>query len=105
MALPGPVLALAYGLLGSVIGMRFTMEVLGYAAAGLPRLISGGRLRCLSCARALAGHRAALAHRHPHGLSRDNPGGADSVAIIATGLHVDMSFVMAMQLARFCSSC
>lgn len=30
-----------------------------------------------------------------------SPGGADSVAIIAASAHVEISFVMAMQLARF----
>jgi uncharacterized protein len=30
-----------------------------------------------------------------------SPGGADSVAIIAASSHVDTSFVMAMQMARF----
>jgi uncharacterized membrane protein AbrB (regulator of aidB expression) len=30
-----------------------------------------------------------------------SPGGADSVAIIAASTHVDVPFVMAMQMARF----
>jgi membrane AbrB-like protein len=30
-----------------------------------------------------------------------SPGGADSVAIIAASSHVDLPFVMAMQMARF----
>jgi uncharacterized protein len=30
-----------------------------------------------------------------------SPGGADSVAIIAASSHVDVSFVMAMQVASF----
>lgn len=101
VALPGPVLALAYGLLGCVIGMRFTMEVLGYATAALPRLLASVVALLVLCA-GLGWVISKLWHiDYLTAYLATNPGGADSVAIIAAGLHVDMSFVMAMQLARF----
>ena len=34
-----------------------------------------------------------------------SPGGADTVAIIASSTQVDVAFVMAMQTARLSSSC
>lgn len=101
VALPGPVLALAYGLLGCVIGMRFTTEVLAYAAAALPRLMAAVVALLVLCA-ALGWVISRIWHiDFLTAYLATNPGGADSVAIIATGMHVDMSFVMAMQLARF----
>lgn len=101
VALPGPVLALAYGLLGCVIGMRFTMDVLAYAAAALPRLMAAVVTLLILCA-GLGWVISRVWHiDFLTAYLATNPGGADSVAIIATGLHVDMSFVMAMQLARF----
>ena len=39
-------------------------------------------------------------HRPAHGLSGDEPGGMDSVAIIAASSNVDLSFVMALQTVR-----
>lgn len=101
VVLPPIVLALAYALLGWAIGMRFTTEVVGYAAALLPRLllsvlallaICGGLGWVLSRIAGVDFLTAYLA---------TNPGGADSVAIIASSTKVDVPFVMAMQLARF----
>ena len=101
VALPGPVLAVAYGLLGCVIGMRFTLEVLGYAAAALPRLLASVLALLVTCA-GLGWLISRLWHiDFVTAYLATNPGGADSVAIIATGMQVDTSFVMAMQLARF----
>jgi membrane AbrB-like protein len=101
VALPGPVLALAYGLLGCVIGMRFTMDVLGYAASALPRLMAAVVALLALCA-GLGWVISRVWHiDFLTAYLATNPGGADSVAIIATGMHVDMAFVMAMQLARF----
>jgi len=101
VSLPGPVLAVAYALLGWVIGMRFTLEVLAYAAAALPRLIASVLALLALCAGLGWVISWAWGIDYLSAYLATNPGGADSVAIIAAGLQVDMPFVMAMQLARF----
>lgn len=101
IVLPRPLMAVCYALVGWAIGLRFTREVLIYAAHALPRVIAAivalillcGGLACvlhwLTGADALTAYLAT------------SPGGADSVAVIAAASKVDMPFVMAMQVARF----
>jgi len=101
IVLPPPLMACCYTVIGWAIGLRFTREVLNYAAHALPRVIAGifslialcGALACilhwLTGADALTAYLAT------------SPGGADSVAVIAAATKVDMPFVMAMQVARF----
>ena len=101
IVLPLPLLACCYALVGWAIGLRFTRDVLSYAAHALPRVIAAifslialcGGLACvlhwLTGADALTAYLAT------------SPGGADSVAVIAAASKVDMPFVMAMQVARF----
>jgi len=45
--------------------------------------------------------RRSFRYRSFDGLSCHQPGGADSVAIIAASTNVDVGFVMAQQVARF----
>ena len=101
IVLPLPLMACCYTMIGWAIGLRFTREVLRYAAHALPRVIAAifslialcGGLACvlhwLTGADALTAYLAT------------SPGGADSVAVIAAASKVDMPFVMAMQVARF----
>lgn len=99
--LPPWLLAIAYVLLGWSIGLRFTRPILAYAAKALPRILAS-----ILCLVAICGGFAALlvAFAGVDPLTAylaTSPGGADSVAIIASSSKVDMSFVMAMQTARF----
>lgn len=99
--LPPVLLMAAYALIGWSIGLRFNRAILAYAAKALPRLL----LAVLSLV-AICG---LLAFGLVHFAGIDpltaylatSPGGADSVAIIASSSHVDMSFVMSMQTGRF----
>ncbi|WP_240758962.1 AbrB family transcriptional regulator [Lichenicoccus roseus] len=101
ITLPLPWLAAAYGLLGWTIGLRFSADMLRGVATALPRIL--GSILALI---AVCGGFAVLLHRVA-GIApltaylATSPGGADSVAIIAAGAHVDMPFVMAMQMLRF----
>ena len=99
--LPPLLLTASYAIVGWSIGQRYTREILIYAARVLPRVIlsiialiaiCGGFAWLLTIATGVDPLTAYLA---------TSPGGADSVAIIAASAHVDISFVMAMQLARF----
>ena len=99
--LPPLLLAITYAVLGWSIGLRFTRSALSHAARALPRVAAS--------IFALIGICGLFAALLTYGAGVDpltaylatSPGGADSVAIIAASSHVDVSFVMAMQVARF----
>jgi uncharacterized protein len=98
--LPLWLLAPAYLLVGWSIGGRFNRPILVHAARVLPAVAAS-----IACLIAVCGAlAAALAHfAHVDALTAylaTSPGGADSVAIIAASTHVDMPFIMAMQMAR-----
>lgn len=99
--LPTVVLALAYGFVGWTIGLRFTRKIIAAAWKAMPRVvlsivtliaICGGLSVILVKVAGVDPLTAYLAM---------SPGGADSVAIIASSSHVDVPFVMSMQIARF----
>lgn len=90
-----------YVLLGWGIGLRFTRAVAIYATRKLPQLaLSVLVLIGLCAALGYLLHRLAGIELLTAYLAT-SPGGADSIAIIATASAVDVPFVMAMQSARF----
>lgn len=100
--LPRPLLAISYALIGWHIGLRFSLHTLRAVVRAMPVVV----LSTL-CLLALCGGLSVLV---AHWLKMDplsaylamSPGGVDSVAIIAAASpDVDVSFVMAMQTARF----
>ncbi|QUS36238.1 AbrB family transcriptional regulator [Falsirhodobacter algicola] len=101
ITLPFWLLAICYVVIGLTVGMRFTPAVVRHAAHALPRvlmsvvaLIAVGGLFALALVR-FAGVDPLTAYL------ATTPGGADTVAIIASASDVDVPFVMAMQIARF----
>jgi membrane AbrB-like protein len=101
ITLPPPLLGAAYAVVGWSVGARFTGEVLQHAARALPRVL--GAIAALI---ALCGLFAVLLHRMAGvdpltAYLATSPGGADSVAIIASSVKVDVPFVLAMQVSRF----
>jgi membrane AbrB-like protein len=101
IALPPPLLAASYALIGWGIGIRFDRHVLAHAARVLPRMLASIlALVALSAGCGLL--LVLLAGIDPlTALLATSPGGADSIAIIATATRSDVPFVMAMQVARF----
>jgi membrane AbrB-like protein len=99
--LPGWLLAPAYLLVGWRIGLGFTPEIVATARRAAPRLLLATGALILFC----AGCSLILARVSGKDLMTAylamSPGGADSVAIIASATPVDVSFVMSMQVARF----
>ena len=99
--LPHWLLALSYALLGWMIGLNFSRQILVHAIRTLPQVL-------LSIV-ALIAFCGGLAFTLVKALGIDpltaylatSPGGADSVAIIAVSAKVDLSFVMALQTVRF----
>jgi membrane AbrB-like protein len=101
IALPWWLLAACYALVGWSIGLRFTPAILRHAARLLPRVVAGICTLIVMCG-GLAWLLARFAHVDPlTAYLATSPGGADTVAIIASGSPVDVPFVMAMQSARF----
>jgi hypothetical protein len=100
-ALPTPLLAASYAVVGWGIGARFTPEIIGHAARVLPRILAS-----ILTLIAICGGFAVILH-FATGVDpltaflATSPGGADSVAIIAASSNVDLPFVMAMQMTRF----
>ena len=100
ITLPPWLLAGSYALVGWSIGLRFTRGIVLHAAKQLPRMIASVFALIAMCGGlAYALHLAAGTDPLTAYLAT-SPGGADSVAIIAASSKVDMSFVMAMQVAR-----
>src|SRR5580700_9919374 len=101
ITLPPWLMAGCYALVGWSIGLRFSREIVIYAARVFPKILAS-TLTLI----ALCGGLAVLLHlivgTDPlTAYLATSPGGADSVAIIAASSNVDVSFVMAMQMARF----
>jgi uncharacterized protein len=101
ITLPPWLMAGCYALVGWSIGLRFSREIVIYAARVFPK-IAAATLTLI----ALCGGLAVLLHlivgTDPlTAYLATSPGGADSVAIIAATSNVDVPFVMAMQMARF----
>ncbi|MFU0505522.1 AbrB family transcriptional regulator [Pseudaminobacter sp. NGMCC 1.201702] len=100
--LPEWLLAVSYALIGWAIGLNFSRPILRHAARALPQIMLSILVLMAFC-----GGLAWLISRY---LGVDpltaylatSPGGMDSVAIIAAAAdNVNISFVMAMQTARF----
>ena len=99
--LPWWLLAACYALVGWAIGLRFTPAIVRHAARLLPRVLGGIGVLIALCG-GLGWLLARFAHVDPlTAYLATSPGGADTVAIIASGSPVDVPFVMAMQSARF----
>ncbi|WP_110815243.1 AbrB family transcriptional regulator [Pseudoroseicyclus aestuarii] len=101
IVLPQPLLALAYACVGIGVGLRFDRAVTGHALRALPRILAA--IACLvALCGLMAGALVVFAGIDPlSAYLATSPGGADTVAIIASATDVDVAFVMAMQMARF----
>jgi membrane AbrB-like protein len=101
ITLPPWLMAGCYALVGWSIGLRFTREIVLYAARVFPKIAASTLTLIVLC-----GGLAWLLHVSVGtdpltAYLATSPGGADSVAIIAASSNVDLPFVMAMQTARF----
>jgi uncharacterized protein len=99
--LPQPLLVASYVVVGWAIGLRFTREAFREAAHSLPAVLGSMAMLIAGCAAigwalTLVGHLDMLT-----AYFATSPGGADSIAIIASGTSVDVPLVMAIQVGRF----
>ncbi|MBT0723164.1 AbrB family transcriptional regulator [Rosenbergiella sp. S61] len=99
--LPLPLLATAYAVIGWSIGLRFTKDILRYAFHALPAILFSVILLMAICC-IFAWILVEYAGIDPlSAYLATSPGGADSVAIIASSVSVNQPFVMSMQTGRF----
>ncbi len=98
--LPQPLLAVAFAAIGWVVGLRFTGAILRQVAAKLPHMLAAILALMAFCAAIAWGLTQLLGIDMLTAYLATSPGGADSIAIIAAGTHVDLGFVMAFQTAR-----
>jgi uncharacterized protein len=101
ITLPPWLMAGCYAVVGWSIGLRFTREIVLYAARVFPKIAASTLTLIVLC-----GGLAWLLHVSVGtdpltAYLATSPGGADSVAIIAASSNVNVPFVMAMQTARF----
>ena len=100
ITLPPWLLAGSYALVGWSIGLRFTRDIIGYAARQLP-VIAASIFTLIALCGGLAYVLHATVGTDPlTAYLATSPGGADSVAIIAASSKVDIPFIMAMQIGR-----
>jgi membrane AbrB-like protein len=101
ITLPPALMACCYVLVGWSIGLRFTREIVRHAARAFWKVLASTITLIVLCA-GLAWLLHLIVGTDPlTAFLATSPGGADSVAVIAASAHVDMPFVMAMQVSRF----
>lgn len=100
--LPPWLLAASYVAIGWTIGLNFNREIVAHAVRALPKLVASILVLMAFCA-GLAWLLNRLLGIDPlTAYLATSPGGMDSVAIIAAASQkVNLSFVMALQMARF----
>jgi uncharacterized protein len=102
LQLPQWLLAVSYAVIGWWIGLNFTRPILLHAARALPQIIASIVALVAFCAAVGYAMSVILGIDPLTAYLATSPGGMDSVAIIAAASNrVDLSFVMALQMARF----
>ena len=102
IVLPPWLLAISYAFLGWSVGLAFTRAILVHASASSAAIPADDRQHdrpCAACWLLCLSHTAGIDPLTAYLAT--SPGGMDSIAIIAASSNVDLSFVMALQGARF----
>ncbi|WP_411705314.1 AbrB family transcriptional regulator [Edaphovirga cremea] len=100
LQVPEWLLAIAYALIGWSVGLRFTRQIFLLALKSLPQMVLSIVCLMLFCGGLAWMLTLLLPVDMLTAYLATSPGGLDTVAIIAAGSRVDMSFVMAMQTLR-----
>jgi membrane AbrB-like protein len=100
--LPPWLLLVGYACVGWSIGLSFTRPIVRHAARALPQVVGSIMLLLVFCAGIGFLLSQTLGIDFLTAYLATSPGGMDSIAIIAAASgNVDMSFILAMQMARF----
>jgi membrane AbrB-like protein len=100
IVMPTWLLAIAYGAIGSYIGLRFDRATIRYVWRRLPAMIFGALLLILLCAISAWVIAEMMGKDFLSVYLATSPGGLDAMAIIAIDTHSDVGFVLAMQTLR-----
>ena len=100
ITMPNWLLAIAYGAIGSYIGLRFDRVTIAYVWRRLPAMILGALLLILLCAISAWIIAEMMGKDFLSVYLATSPGGLDAMAIIAIDTHSDVGFVLAMQTLR-----
>jgi membrane AbrB-like protein len=100
ITMPTWLLAIAYGAIGSYIGLRFDRATIHYVWRRLPAMIVGALLLILLCAISAWFIARMMGKDFLSVYLATSPGGLDAMAIIAIDTHSDVGFVLAMQTLR-----
>lgn len=90
----------AFAVIGWVIGLRFTKRVLLYALHALPKILLSIFALMIFCAGLAVFVARALDIDLLTAFLATSPGGADVMLVIAASTHVNLGFVMGLQIAR-----
>jgi hypothetical protein len=100
MALPASLLDAAYATIGWYVGLRFTRETVRETLGALPEILIATTGLIALCGGWAFGITYLMPVDFLTAFLATSPGGLDSVAIIAVGSKVDVSFVLAVQTLR-----
>lgn len=100
MTLPALLLDLAYATVGWYVGLRFTAQTVRETLTALPGILIATVAVIALCGLWAFGLTRLLPVDFLTAYLATSPGGLDSVAIIAVGSKVDVSFVLAVQTFR-----
>jgi membrane AbrB-like protein len=100
ITLPAWMLTLAYGAIGSYVGLRFDRPTISYVWRRMPAMILGSMLLIVLCALSAWLIAVMLGKDFLSVYLATSPGGLDAMAIIAIDTHSDVGFVLAMQTLR-----
>ena len=97
---PGPVLSIAYAVIGFQVGLRFTRATVLTVIRLVPVVVASSLALLLLCSASALLLTGLLGIDPLTAFLAMVPGSIESVAIVAIGSNADISFVMALQTVR-----
>lgn len=100
LALPNWLLILAYFLLGTQVGLRFTPQIMAHALSVLGLVLGASLGLMVLCAISGLVLSQLIGVDMLTGMLATVPGSIETIAIIAVNTHANLSFIMTMQVIR-----
>ncbi|WP_256961211.1 AbrB family transcriptional regulator [Salinicola salarius] len=100
IVLPQPLLELAYGVIGTYVGLRFDRETIHNIARALSKMIFASLMLIALCALSAWLMTLLMHTEFITAYLGTSPGGLDSMTIIAIDTHADVGLVVALQTLR-----
>ncbi|OLO09299.1 hypothetical protein BTW08_02700 [Salinicola sp. MH3R3-1] len=100
IVLPQPLLEVAYGIIGTYVGLRFDRETVHNIARALGKMIFASLVLIALCALSAWLMTLLMHTQFITAYLGTSPGGLDSMTIIAIDTHADVGLVVALQTLR-----